>query len=49
MNTGFLGTAVATVLTVYGIETKLGYIEFKLRYENVATVLTVYGIETKDT
>ena len=37
---------VATVLTVYGIETalicRLGHINFKL----VATVLTVYGIET---
>ena len=25
MNTGFLGPAVATVLTVYGIETRLRY------------------------
>ena len=37
---------VATVLTVYGIET-----EFKIGDEislcGVATVLTVYGIETK--
>ena len=46
MNTGFLRYTVATVLTVYGIETalicRLGHINFKL----VATVLTVYGIET---
>ena len=35
---------VATVLTVYGIET---LIDFKLiSLFNVATVLTVYGIET---
>ena len=44
MNTGFLGPAVATVLTVYGIETDLGYIHFTPYI--VATVLTVYGIET---
>ena len=35
---------VATVLTVYGIETKLKKI-FKPLLD-VATVLTVYGIET---
>ena len=45
MNTGFLRDTVATVLTVYGIETSfvlqpLATIIF------VATVLTVYGIET---
>ena len=36
---------VATVLTVYGIETKY---TFKISYLDlpVATVLTVYGIET---
>ena len=44
MNTGFLRHAVATVLTVYGIETASTYIGFK--YSLVATVLTVYGIET---
>ena len=45
MNTGFLGPAVATVLTVYGIETfKLSNDKKKLCF--VATVLTVYGIET---
>ena len=45
MNTGFLGPAVATVLTVYGIET----IKLSTFYHIdplVATVLTVYGIET---
>ena len=45
MNTGFLGPAVATVLTVYGIETLLGYVVHSICW--VATVLTVYGIETK--
>ena len=36
---------VATVLTVYGIETKtfVNYINYRIL---VATVLTVYGIET---
>ena len=44
MNTGLLRPAVATVLTVYGIET---LIDVCLRQKNVvATVLTVYGIET---
>ena len=45
MNTGFVRPAVATVLTVYGIETL-----FSCNYTAtlcVATVLTVYGIETK--
>ena len=45
MNTGFLRHAVATVLTVYGIETD----ENCFRHNSllyVATVLTVYGIET---
>ena len=36
---------VATVLTVYGIETSR-YQDFDLEYAAVATVLTVYGIET---
>ena len=45
INTSLLRYAVATVLTVYGIETN------KLLYQKtwnttVATVLTVYGIET---
>ena len=33
MNTGFLGTAVATVLTVYGIETKVIQEEYDALYE----------------
>ena len=44
MNTGLLRCAVATVLTVYGIETTL--IRQGVQDEKVATVLTVYGIET---
>ena len=36
---------VATVLTVYGIET-LSILEAFFDYDSVATVLTVYGIET---
>ena len=44
MNTGFLRHAVATVLTVYGIETL--HIAHRGRSCFVATVLTVYGIET---
>ena len=36
---------VATVLTVYGIETNHFHIDLTL-LDNVATVLTVYGIET---
>ena len=46
MNTGFLGPAVATVLTVYGIETSLDAFKCIFIYRLVATVLTVYGIET---
>ena len=38
--------AVATVLTVYGIETKHMYTALDDTYA-VATVLTVYGIETE--
>ena len=45
MNTGFLGPAVATVLTVYGIET-LNPNTMVHFFSWVATVLTVYGIET---
>ena len=44
MNTGLLRYAVATALTVYGIET-LDYFDC-LRFSFVATALTVYGIET---
>ena len=39
---------VATVLTVYGIETKLPVVSSLFRFLNVATVLTVYGIETHE-
>ena len=45
MNTGILRPAVATVLTVYGIETLTGLISIIFKHP-VATVLTVYGIET---
>ena len=44
MNTGFVRPAVATVLTVYGIETQ-NCLSLSSS-ESVATVLTVYGIET---
>ena len=37
---------VATVLTVYGIETGIYFLPFIMRSGIVATVLTVYGIET---
>ena len=46
MNTGFLRYAVATVLTVYGIETLQINRLLPLLLFLVATVLTVYGIET---
>ena len=48
MNTGFVRPAVATVLTVYGIETYRRFYRCFLsdRFSLVATVLTVYGIET---
>ena len=45
MNTGFLRHAVATALTVYGIETLNLWIYFHNQMQ-VATALTVYGIET---
>ena len=46
MNTGFVRLAVATVPTVYGIETqKEGFTRIWSCLE-VATVPTVYGIET---
>ena len=47
MNTGFVRPAVATVLTVYGIETCLVPDDIMYQF-SVATVLTVYGIETHD-
>ena len=46
MNTGLLRHAVATALTVYGIETCLKNTEIVVEYLIVATALTVYGIET---
>ena len=46
MNTGLLRHAVATVLTVYGIETKLLHVTHS-DLVVVATVLIVYGIETE--
>ena len=46
MNTGFLRDTVATVLTVYGIETIIYNSLMYLIFILVATVLTVYGIET---
>ena len=45
MNTGLLRPAVATVLTVYGIETIIDMAKAGPGTA-VATVLTVYGIET---
>ena len=50
MNTGFVRPAVATVLTVYGIETGNNFDKNNLcSHNDVATVLTVYGIETATT
>ena len=46
MNTGFLGLAVATALTVYGIETPPTATVPLVTISVVATALTVYGIET---
>ena len=46
MNTGLLRHAVATVLTVYGIETLVMNSITGGAIWRVATVLTVYGIET---
>ena len=46
INTGTLRHAVATVLTVYGIETIIIDISILISIF-VATVLTVYGIETR--
>ena len=45
MDTGFLRSAVATVLTAYGIETVVTTIVI-IDLPCVATVLTAYGIET---
>ena len=46
INTGFLRPAVATVLTVHGIETYIINLIIFLALYGVATVLTVHGIET---
>ena len=46
MNTGLLRHAVATALTVYGIETGIDSGCFAMSTTTVATALTVYGIET---
>ena len=46
MNTGLLRPAVATVPTVYGIETKGNFEDDFKKVLAVATVPTVYGIET---
>ena len=45
MNTGFPRDTVATVPTVYGIET-IRYSHYNQPQRRVATVPTVYGIET---
>ena len=47
MNIGFVRPAVATVLTVYGIETEPVIKISAWADISVATVLTVYGIETE--
>ena len=47
MNTGFLGPAVATAPTVYGIETQYVCCRTLKDILLVATAPTVYGIETK--
>ena len=46
MNTGFLRDTVATVPTVYGIETEYRQSPTPGKIYLVATVPTVYGIET---
>ena len=46
MNTGLLRPAVATVPTVYGIETVVYVLLSRDLAQRVATVPTVYGIET---
>ena len=46
MNTGFLGPAVATVLTACGIETSYQIQDRFVLGSQVATVLTACGIET---
>ena len=46
MNTGLLRYAVATALTVHGIETKFVRRNWHRNLSFVATALTVHGIET---
>ena len=46
INTGFSDPAVATALTVYGIETIPSCVSIDGIIMMVATALTVYGIET---
>ena len=48
MNTGFLGPAVATVLTACGIETQQAMVANANPFNAVATVLTACGIETEN-
>ena len=48
MNTGLLRHAVATALTVYGIETLSLKPQLVDQLTGVATALTVYGIETPE-
>ena len=48
MNTGLLRYAVATALTVYGIETLCCDKYSNHSIAKVATALTVYGIETRE-
>ena len=47
INTGLLRYAVATALTVYGIETIVISCRILVGVFYVATALTVYGIETQ--
>ena len=47
MNTGFLRHAVATALTVYGIETITIFIMVFQNDLGVATALTVYGMRRR--
>ena len=48
MNSGFLGPAIATVLTACGIETEDAYVVSE-SFARIATVLTACGIETSVT
>ena len=46
MNSGFLGPAIATVLTACGIETHFEHGSYHEIHHQIATVLTACGIET---